>query len=262
MPKPKVSLPFHNSTFTIHNSRLLPIYQPQQPIESVDFRAGAVLLIDKPKDWTSFDVVNKVRGALRARLGVKKIKVGHAGTLDPMATGLLIVCTGKMTKRIDELQGLPKAYTGTMTMGATTPSMDAETEKDGDYPTAHLTPQLLDTAKAQFVGQISQLPPMYSAVKVKGQRLYKAARAGKVVEREARQVTIYDFDLVRVDLPEVDFFVRCSKGTYIRALAHDLGQAAGSGAYLSALRRTAIGEHELTNAWHLPDLITQLDSRG
>lgn len=230
----------------------------EQQIEQYDFLAGAKLLVDKPKDWTSFDVVNKIRYALRKRLEVKKIKVGHAGTLDPMATGLLIICTGKATKTLHDLQGLSKEYTGTIQLGGTTPSFDAETDIDETFPTDHITPEILETARRQFLGDIEQVPPIFSAIKVDGQPLYKKARRGEQVEIKARNVHIFEFTFTRIELPEVDFYVRCSKGTYIRSLAHDLGKAVQSGGHLTALRRTSIGDHSITDAWNLEELIEQL----
>lgn len=217
--------------------------------ESADYLSGAVLLVDKPQGWTSFDVVNKIRWRLRHITGVKKIKVGHAGTLDPMATGLLIICTGKATKSITQFQDLPKTYTGTLKLGATTPSYDAETEEDRQFPWQHLSHEDLERARQKFTGKIEQIPPMYSAVKVKGQPLYKLARKGKTIERKARQIEIYDFAFRQIQLPYIDFEVQCSKGTYIRSLAHDFGQNLGSGAYLTALRRTAIGEYSVDEAF-------------
>lgn len=220
---------------------------------------GAMLLVDKPQGWTSFDVVNKIRYKLKNLLGVKKIKVGHAGTLDPMATGLLIVCTGGMTKKIDLYQGMPKEYRGTIRFGASTPSYDAETEADATYPWDHITPEMLDTAKGSFLGEIDQVPPMFSAIKVDGQPLYKKARRGIEVEIQPRKVHIHEMEWTRVEMPEADFLVRCSKGTYIRSLAHDMGKAVGSGAYLSRLVRTRIGEYRLEDAWNLEELIDELE---
>ncbi len=217
--------------------------------ESADYLSGAVLLVDKPQGWTSFDVVNKIRWRLRHITGVKKIKVGHAGTLDPMATGLLIICTGKATKSITQFQELPKTYTGTLKLGATTPSYDAETEEDRQYPWEHISEEDLELARQKFIGKIEQIPPMYSAVKVKGQPLYKLARKGKTIERKARQIEIYDFAFRQIRLPYIDFEVQCSKGTYIRSLAHDFGQSLESGACLTALRRTAIGGHSVDDAF-------------
>ncbi len=225
------------------------------PLPPYDFLNGALLLVDKPKGWTSFDVVNKIRHALRKRLEIKKIKVGHAGTLDPMATGLLVICTGKGTKKLNELQGLPKAYTGTLVLGASTPSYDAETEIDQLFPIDHIKPKQVKKVAAGFLGEIQQVPPMFSAIKVDGQPLYKKARKGEKIKVEARTVRIDTFDITRVELPEVDFAVDCSKGTYIRSLAFDLGKALDSGAYLSALTRTRIGPYTLDQAWALEDLI-------
>jgi len=227
-----------------------------------DFLAGAVLLVNKPKTWTSFDVVNKIRYALRSRLNVKKIKVGHAGTLDPMATGLLIICTGKATKKLNDFQGLPKAYSGTILLGATTPSYDAETEEDATFPTEHITPELLETARKEFLGTIEQIPPIFSAIKVDGVRAYKSARKGKTIEMKSRTVEIMDFKFTRVELPEVDFTVTCSKGTYIRSLAYDLGKALGSGGYLTALHRDLIGDYGGTDVWELDALIAVLNERS
>lgn len=225
------------------------------PLPRYDFQAGATLLVNKPKDWTSFDVVNKIRYKLKHQLKVKKIKVGHAGTLDPMATGLLIICTGKATKTLADYQNLPKSYTGTMYLGATTPSFDAETEIDQRFETEHITSELLERARQQFLGDIEQIPPMYSAIKVDGQPLYKKARKGETVKVEPRPVSIYDFNLTRIAMPEIDFEVSCSKGTYIRSLVHDFGKALRSGAYLTALCRTSVGDFKLEDAWELEDLL-------
>lgn len=223
-----------------------------------NFLAGATLLVNKPKGWTSFDVVNKIRYHLKKKLGVKNIKVGHAGTLDPMATGLLIICTGKATKNLADFQGLDKEYTGTIHLGATTPSYDAETEPDSVFPTKHITSQLLEQAKQQFLGDIQQIPPMYSAIKVGGQPLYKKARKGETLEMQARPVYIFAFDFTRIELPEVDFRVHCSKGTYIRSLAYDLGKAVDSGGYLSALCRTRVGDFKLEDAWEVEEWVREL----
>ena len=229
------------------------------PLPRYDFLAGAILLVDKPQGWTSFDVVNKIRYKLKHRLKVKKIKVGHAGTLDPMATGLLIICTGKFTKKLADFQGLPKEYTGTMKLGATTPSYDAESDIEETFPINHITPELLEQARQQFLGDIEQVPPMFSAIKVDGQPLYKKARKGVFMEIEPRPVTINEFTFTRVELPEIDFRVRCSKGTYIRSLAFDFGKAVHSGAYLSALRRTRIGQFRIEDAWNLEELVEYLE---
>ncbi|MCB0651385.1 MAG: tRNA pseudouridine(55) synthase TruB [Saprospiraceae bacterium] len=224
-----------------------------------DFKAGTILLVDKPLGWTSFDVVNKLRYTIRHRLGVRKIKVGHAGTLDPLATGLLIICTGKFTKKLNEFQGLPKTYTGTIQLGATTPSFDAESEINETFPTNHITPELLESARQRFLGEIEQYPPIFSAVKVDGVPLYVRARKGEEVEIKSRKVTIYDFKLTRVEGNEVDFEVVCSKGTYIRSLANDFGIALKSGAFLSALRRTKVNDFRIEEAWKLEDLIHYID---
>ena len=229
------------------------------PLPRYDFLAGATLLVDKPRGWTSFDVVNKIRYKIKHRLKVKKIKVGHAGTLDPMATGLLIVCTGKFTKKLAEFQGLPKEYTGTLRLGATTPSFDAESDVEESFPIDHITPELLEQARLQFLGDIEQVPPMFSAIKVDGQPLYKKARKGEMVEIEPRPVTINEFTLTRIELPEVGFRVHCSKGTYIRSLAHDFGKAVRSGAYLTALRRARIGQFRIEDAWDLEELVDYLE---
>lgn len=220
-----------------------------------DFKTGTILLVDKPLEWTSFDVVNKLRYTIRHRLGVRKIKVGHAGTLDPLATGLLIICTGKFTKKLNEFQGLPKTYTGTIQLGATTPSFDAESEINETFPTNHITPELLESARQHFLGEIEQYPPIFSAIKVNGVPLYVRARKGEEVEVKSRKVTIYDFKLTRVEGNEVDFEVVCSKGTYLRSLANDFGIALKSGAFLSALRRTRVHDFKIEEAWKLEDLI-------
>jgi tRNA pseudouridine55 synthase len=229
--------------------------EKDNPLPGYDFKAGVRLLVDKPKDWTSFDVVNKIRHKIKRRLRVKKIKVGHAGTLDPMATGLLIICTGKSTKTLQHYQGMPKEYTGTLLLGATTPSFDAETPVDAHFPYQHITEEAIEMARQQFIGDLEQIPPVFSAIKVDGQPLYKKARKGIEVKVEPRPVHIYDFEITRVDLPEIDFRVRCSKGTYIRSLAHDFGKALASGAYLIALRRTKIGDFHVDDAWQINDLV-------
>lgn len=212
---------------------------------------GHVFLIDKPLDWTSFDVVNKIRWNIRKSYDLKKIKVGHAGTLDPKATGLLLVCTGKLTKKIDEFQAQEKTYTGTIKLGVTTPTYDLESEEDQTFPTSHLTEDIIHEATKQFIGEIEQYPPMHSAIKVDGKRLYELAREGQEIERKARKITIHDFKITKIDLPFVDFEVNCSKGTYIRSLAFDFGKAVNSGGYLTALRRTKIGEFDVINAENL-----------
>lgn len=230
------------------------------PLPGQKFIEGMCLLVNKPAGWTSFDVVNKIRSGLKHNLGIKKVKVGHAGTLDPMATGLLLVCTGKHTKKLSEYQGLTKEYTGIITLGATTPSYDAETEADYQFSYNHITREMLEDVRQSFIGDIKQRPPMYSAIKVDGQPLYKKARKGITVELEPRPVTIYEFELTDVQLPYVHFLVKCSKGTYIRSLAHDFGKALQSGAYLSELCRTAIGGHHLKDAWDLYELVERIES--
>ena len=207
-----------------------------------EYKNGQVLLIDKPLNWTSFQVVNKLRWEIRQRFNIKKIKVGHAGTLDPLATGLLIICTGKQTKEIHVYQGQEKEYTGTFTVGATTPSYDLETEIDKTYPTDHITEELLHETTKQFIGDIQQKPPIFSAIKKDGKRLYELARKGETTEIQSRTVSITEFEITKINLPEVEFRVVCSKGTYIRSLAYDFGLALNSGAHLSALRRTKIGD--------------------
>jgi tRNA pseudouridine55 synthase len=214
-----------------------------------DFLNGQILLIDKPLHFTSFQAVNKLKYALINKAGLpKKFKIGHAGTLDPLASGLLLVCTGKFTKKISELQGQAKEYTGTFYIGATTPSYDLETEIDQTYPIEHVNETLIYDTTKQFLGEIDQKPPIFSAIKKDGIRLYEHARAGEVVEIAARKTTIHEFEITRIALPEVDFRVVCSKGTYIRSLAYDFGRALKSGSHLTALRRTKIGNYNVENA--------------
>lgn len=214
-----------------------------------DYLEGQVLLIDKPLHFTSFQAVNKLKYLLINKVGLpKKFKIGHAGTLDPLASGLLLICTGKFTKRITELQGQAKEYTGTFHIGATTPSYDLETEVDQHFPTTHITEALIHETVQQFLGEIDQKPPIFSAIKKDGVRLYEHARAGETVEIASRKTTIHEFEITRIALPEVDFRVVCSKGTYIRSLAYDFGKALQSGAHLTALRRTKIGDYDVQNA--------------
>ena len=212
------------------------------------FLEGQVILFDKPLGWTSFQVVNSARWTLRKKFELKKIKVGHAGTLDPLATGLLIVCTGTFTKRIQQIQDERKEYTGTITLGATTPSYDLETPIDHTYPTDHLTKEDILKATAAFTGRIAQQPPVFSAIKKDGKRLYEYARKGKEVEVASREIEIYEFENTGISMPDVHFRVVCSKGTYIRSLAHDFGLSLNSGGHLSALRRTKIGSYSVDNA--------------
>lgn len=226
-----------------------------------DWESGALVLIDKPLEWTSFDVVNKVRNTLRRALG-KKIKVGHAGTLDPLATGLMILATGKATKQLQHLTGLDKTYTGTLRFGATTPSFDLETEPDAEYPIEHLNQEVLEKAVEQFKGDILQHPPVFSAIKKDGKPLYKSARKGKAEIPPPRPVTIHQFRLIRIALPEADFEVHCSKGTYIRSLVHDFGQEVGSGAHLTSLRRTSIGEYKLESSFTVEEFVNLMADKS
>ena len=226
----------------------------QQAHQMVNFAAGEVLLVDKPLRWTSFDVVRKVRNAIKPL----KVKVGHAGTLDPLATGLLVICTGKFTKRIDEFQAHEKTYTGTITLGATTPSYDLEQEIDQRFDVSGITDeQILETASS-FVGEIEQIPPAHSAIKIDGERVYKKARRGETVIVKPRKVHIHEFEIVHIAMPNITFRIVCSKGTYIRSLAHDFGVAMRNGAHLSQLRRTRSGDFHVDDAWQLPDLVKQI----
>ncbi|WKN43613.1 tRNA pseudouridine(55) synthase TruB [Tunicatimonas pelagia] len=217
-----------------------------------NFADGAMLLVDKPLEWTSFDVVKKMRGLTRVK------KIGHAGTLDPLATGLLVLCTGKMTKQIERFQGMEKAYEGALVLGKTTPSIDLETDFDSEQPTDHIKIEQLETVRQKFVGLISQIPPQYSAIKVDGRRVYKSARQGKKVEIKPREVQITTFDFTEITLPEVRFSVVCSKGTYIRSLVRDIGQELGVGAYLKELRRTRIGHLHVNDARTIADWTSTL----
>ncbi len=225
------------------------------------YKDGQILLIDKPLQWTSFQVVNKLRWGIRKTYGIKKIKVGHAGTLDPLASGLLVICTGKFTKRIQEFQGQVKEYTGTFALGGTTPSYDLETEIDQTYPTDHLTEKAIKEATSSFIGEIDQYPPVFSALKKDGKRLYEYAREGSEVEVTARKITIDTFEITRIALPEVDFRVVCGKGTYIRSLAHDFGKKLNSGAHLTALRRTRIGSFSVEDAITVQSFENQLPTK-
>lgn len=214
-----------------------------------NFLDGEVLLIDKPIGWTSFDVVNQIRSTIRRTYHIKKIKVGHAGTLDPLATGLLIICTGKFTKQIDSYQGMDKVYIGSMHIGETTPSFDKETEVDSKFDISQITKdQLLETTK-QFIGEIKQIPPKYSAIKIDGKRAFEYARKDNDVIIKSRLIKIHEFNLLNFELPEINFMVSCSKGTYIRSLVNDFGKALNNGAYMSSLRRTAIGDYSVSNAY-------------
>lgn len=221
--------------------------------KSFNFPEGEVLLIDKPLNWTSFDVVNFIRGFLRKIYGWKKLKVGHAGTLDPLATGLLIICTGRFTKKIDEYQGLNKVYVGKMYFGATTPSYDKETEIDREFDISDIEESELLAMAKSFEGEIEQIPPAYSAIKIKGKRAFEYARKNNEVKLKSRLVKINEFTISNISLPNIDFSVDCSKGTYIRSLMRDFGEKLDKGAYLSQLRRTHIGEFKVTNAFSLEE---------
>jgi tRNA pseudouridine55 synthase len=220
---------------------------PNQPAPEALPQPGQLILIDKPREWTSFDVVNKLRRACKFK------KIGHAGTLDPLATGLLILCTGKMTKQIDSYQAQEKEYTGTLVLGKTTPSVDLETDFDAEFDLTGLTPEMVREAAAQLTGEIQQIPPIYSAVRVNGERLYERARRGETANQveggiKSRTVTVSTFNVLTDDFPTIDFRIVCSKGTYIRSLVRDLGLLLGNGAYMSALRRTRIGDYEVKDA--------------
>lgn len=219
-----------------------------------NFAEGELLLVNKPYKWTSFDVVGKIRNSFKPL----KLKVGHAGTLDPLATGLLIICTGKLTKKIDEYQAQEKEYTGTMFLGATTPSYDLETEVDQTFDISHLSEEQIRENCKQFIGEIDQLPPVHSAVKVNGERLYMKARRGEEVEVKTRRVTITEFEITRIALPEVDFRVVCSKGTYIRSLIYDFGKTLNNGAYLAKLRRTRSGDFKVEDAYGVMELVNHI----
>lgn len=226
-----------------------------------DFKDGQILLIDKPLHWTSFQAVNKLRWLIKKTFKIKKIKVGHAGTLDPLATGLLIICTGKFTKKIEELQGQIKEYTGTITLGATTPSYDLETEVDQTFDIDHITEQAILNTTKHFIGEIEQCPPVFSALKKDGKRLYEYAREGKAVEIKPRTIEIKEFEITKVNLPDVEFRVVCSKGTYIRSLAHDFGKALRSGGHLTALRRTKIGDFDVEDGLSIETFENQLKEK-
>ena len=213
-----------------------------------DYKEGQLILIDKPLGWTSFQVVNKVRWLIKQQFKLKKIKVGHAGTLDPLATGLLILCVGKFTKKIDTYQAQEKEYTGTITLGATTPSYDLETEIDAKFDYSSITSEEINEATLQFIGDIQQQPPIFSALKKDGKRLYEFARAGETVDIPKRTINISAFEITKIELPIIEFRIACSKGTYIRSMAHDFGKALNNGGHLSALRRTKIGNYSVENA--------------
>ncbi len=226
-----------------------------------DFVEGKVLFINKPLGWTSFDVVNKIRCLIKYTLGIKKLKIGHAGTLDPLATGLLIICTGKFTKKIVEYQSFDKEYTGTFFVGATTPSFDLETEVNQTFDISHITDELVKEAVVKLTGTFHQTPPTYSAKKIDGERAYEYARNGREVTMKSKEITISEFEITNIKLPNIEFRVKCSKGTYIRSLAKDFGEALNCGAYLSVLCRTKIGEYLLGNAISLEQFETELKNK-
>ena len=218
------------------------------PSSANEFLTGQIFLIDKPFGWTSFNVVKKIVHLIRKKYALKKIKVGHAGTLDPLATGLLIICTGKFTKKLSEIQTQEKTYNGTITLGGATPSYDLETEVDNNYETRHITDDLINQATKQFIGKINQKPPIFSALKKGGERLYKKARRGEIITIESRKIFVSQFDIVSIENLNVNFEIKCSKGAYIRSIANDFGIALNSGAHLSRLCRTAIGDYKLSNS--------------
>ena len=219
-----------------------------------------VLYFDKPLGWTSFNLVNRVRGVLSRHIGIKKLKVGHAGTLDPLATGVMILCTGKNTKLIESFQYQTKEYVATIKLGATTPSFDLETEIDAEYPTEHITEDLVKETLAKFIGEIQQIPPTYSAIKINGKRAYEYARKGDDVELKPKTLVIDEIELLDYTMPEIVVRVVCSKGTYIRALARDIGEALQSGGHLTALRRTQIGDIRVENCLQYDDFVKNLNN--
>ncbi len=229
----------------------------KQTFTAESLQEGQVFLLDKPLGWTSFQVVNKIRWHLKNLTGLKKLKVGHAGTLDPLATGLLLVCTGKQTKSIELYQNQSKEYTGTLCLGATTPSFDLETEIDAYFPTEHITREKIEQTLGQFRGEIEQYPPVFSALKKDGKRLYEYARAGLQPEIKSRKVTVSTFEILQMNLPKIEFRVECSKGTYIRSLAHDFGKALASGGHLFELRRTKIGTYTIENAFGMMSVLNE-----
>ena len=225
---------------------------------SFNFQTGEIILIDKELKWTSFDVVSKLRNSIKKKLDIKKIKVGHAGTLDPLATGLLIICTGKMTKNIENFSKLNKTYTGKITLGSTTPSYDLETKPNVNYPIEHIDENMIINTAKKFEGKIFQKPPIFSAVKKDGVRLYKLARKGMNVNIKKREIIINNFTINAINFPEIEFTVNCSKGTYIRSLANDFGKELNSGAHLSELRRTSIGDYLIEDSFKIMDFIRNI----
>ena len=229
-----------------------------ESLRDVDFKEGYIAIIDKPLEWTSTDVVRKIKYALQHRLGYKKIKIGHAGTLDPLATGVLIVCIGKATKMVNELQAEEKEYIADIELGATTPSYDLEHPIDKRYPTEHITREMIEQAMRDLTGERLQAPPIYSAKKVEGVRAYEFARAGEEVELKKALINIYEMEILSLEMPRLQIRVRCSKGTYIRSLAHEIGQALDSGAHLTGLRRTRSGGFTAENGWKLENFMEKL----
>jgi len=235
----------------------------QSEIKTFDFQKGEILVFDKPLDWTSFDLVHKVRYIICKKLNIKKLKVGHAGTLDPKATGILVLCTGKATSKIESLQAGEKEYIATLKIGATTPSYDLESAEDKQFETSHITKNLLTEVLKQFIGTISQVPPEYSAIKIDGKRAYEYARKGIAVEIKSKILEVKEIEILSFSLPEVKLRIVCGKGTYIRALARDIGVALCSGAYLTGLRRTRVGDYDLNQAINLADFLkTQPTNTG
>lgn len=226
----------------------------------MDFISGELICIDKPLGWTSFDAVKRVRGAIQRRLHMKKFKVGHAGTLDPLATGVLLICTGRATRRIEELQAGDKEYVATIRLGATTPSYDLETEIDATFPWEHITREAVEEMLPRFTGRIMQVPPVFSAVKIDGKRAYNLARKGREVELKAKSLEIKEMELLRFDAPEMEIRIVCSKGTYIRALARDMGEALGSGAHLTGLRRTRVGKVKVEDCLSVEEAVKLIET--
>lgn len=230
----------------------------KQDLESLDFKEGAVLLFNKPLDWTSFDVVNRIRKTICVKLGVKKLKVGHAGTLDPKATGLVILCTGKATKSIESIQAEEKEYIAKVKFGATTPSSDLETNEDQFFPTEHIAIENIKEVLKSFIGETDQVPPVFSAIRIKGKRAFNYARSGQEVEMKSRKIKIFNIEILEFTMPYLIIKVNCGKGTYIRSLARDIGEKLNSGSYLVGLERTKIGENSLIDAWEVEDFKKKL----
>ncbi len=232
----------------------------KKDLSNYDFVSGEILLFDKPLDWTSFDVVNRVRYKLCRKLNIKKLKVGHAGTLDPKATGLVVLCTGKSTKKIEAIQSEEKEYIATVKLGATTPSSDLETEEDQTFDTSHLTLDIIKETLNKFIGETQQIPPVFSAIKVNGKRAFHYARNGEELKMKARTVQIHEIEIIRFDNPELEIKINCGKGTYIRSLSRDIGKSLNNGAYLIGLRRTQIGENDVKDAWSITEFENYLEN--